>query len=280
MKKYWIIQAKRRIHREVSQCVTCRKVKGESFKQQMGNLPTARVTLERPFSFTGVDYAGPIEVKSSNLRSAKILKGYIAVYVCMGTKAVHLELVSDQSTDSFLASFERFIARRGLPCEMYSDNGTNFEGANNRLQKFYLQQNQELAKIVINKNIDWQFIPPGAPNFGGLWERSVRSMKEHLRRTLKTSKLTFEEYSTLLCQIEACLNSRPLCAISEEIDNIDYLTPGHFLIGQALLAPPQPVMDTQPINHLRRWKYVQLLYQQLWDRWHTEYLVELQQRHK
>lgn len=126
----------------------------------------------------------------------------------------------------------------------------------------------------------WHFIPPGSPNFGGLWERAVRSMKDHLKRTLKTARLTFEEYSTLLCQVEACLNSRPLCAASDETDDLDFLTPGHFRIGQALLAPPQPNVGTKLTNHPNRWIYTQTLYSQLWDRWNTEYLVELQQRHK
>lgn len=281
MRKYWIIQGKRMIHSEFSKCVVCRKFKGESYKQQMGNLPPARVTLARAFGFTGIDYAGPIEVKSSNLRSARIQKGYIAVYVCMGTKAVHLELVSDQTTEAFLASFNRFTARRGLPTEMYSDNGSNFEGADNQLQRMYLlQQNKEIAKTMVNNNVEWHFIPPGAPNFGGLWERSVRSMKDHIKRTLKTARLTFEEYATLLCQVEACMNSRPLCSLSDDIDNLEVLTPGHFLIGQALIAPPQLKVGIKLSNHRNRWIYVQTLHQQLWERWNTEYLIELQQRHK
>lgn len=280
-KKFWIIQCNRMVRTECSQCVPCRKLKGEQYKQQMGDLPEARVTLNRPFGFSGVDYAGPVEIKSSNLRSAKIQKGYVALFICMGTKAVHLEMVSDQTTKAFVAAFERFTARRGLPNEMYSDNGSNFEGADNQLQRlFFLEQNKEIAKVIVNNEVKWNFIPPGAPNFGGLWERSIRSMKDHIKRTLKTTRLTFEEYSTLLCQVEACMNSRPLCSVSDDIDNLEVLTPGHFLIGHELLAPPQPEVGLKVTDHRDRWKQVQWLQHQLWTKWNNEYLVELQQRHK
>lgn len=280
-RQYWILQCRNMVKTEFTQCIRCRKVKADTYTQQMGNLPPARVTLTRPFCHTGVDYAGPIEIKSSNLKSARIQKGYVAVYVCLGTKAVHLELVSDMTTNAFLASFDRFAARRGLPNHMYSDNGSNFEGADNQLQRlFLLQQNQNVSKVLVNNSVEWHFIPPGAPNFGGLWERAVRSMKEHLKRTLLTAKLTFEEFATVLSNTEACMNSRPICGRSDDLENIDVLTPGHFLIGQALLAPPQPLVSEEIKNYRNRWTLVQTLTEQLWRRWSTEYLVELQQRHK
>lgn len=117
-------------------------------------------------------------------------------------------------------------------------------------------------------------------NFGGLWERNVRSFKDHLKRTLSNSRLTFEEYGTVLCQIEACLNSRPLCPLTNDDENLNALTPGHFLIGDALLAPPQPTLLDSTANSLDRWRHLQLLQQHFWTRWHHEYLRQLQQRQK
>lgn len=167
---------------------------------------------------------------------------------------------------------------------MYSDNGTNFVGAYNQLAKrekgWLHQKNVELASLVNSRGIDWKFIPPGAPNFGGLWERNVRSVKDHLKRTLKATRLTFEEYGAILCQIEACLNSRPLQPLTADTENVNALTPGHFLIGDALMAPPQKCLVDVNANRQDRWKHLQLLQQHFWNRWNQEYLNQLQQRHK
>lgn len=283
-KKYWIIHGKRAVTDQYKKCLACKRFRANTVQQVMGNLPEPRVTLERAFMHTGVDYCGPIEVRSSKLRGARIQKGYIAVFVCLGTRASHLELVSDCTTAAFLAAFERFIARRGVCHTMYSDNGTNFVGAYNHLAKQEVEWmhsiNMEIANSVSNKGINWQFNPPGAPNFGGIWERNVRAVKDHLKRTLKTTRLTFEEYGTVLCMIEACLNSRPLQALTADTENVNALTPGHFLIGDALMALPQPSLLDTNANRLNRWKHIQLIQQHFWNRWSKEYMNQLQQRYK
>lgn len=283
-KRYWILQCKRSATEIYKKCVMCRKNKGKTYQPMMGQLPKERVTLERAFLITGVDYAGPVEIKASKLRNAKILKGYIAIFVCFGTKAFHIELVSDQTSEAFLAAFNRFIARRGLCKKMYSDNGTNFVGGSNKLKKaeqqFLHQKNTELAEQAINQGIEWEFIPPASPNFGGIWEKGVKSTKEHLYKQFQTARLTFEEYNTVLCQIEACLNSRPLCPLTSDNENLNALTPGHFLIGDALLAPAEVMLADNTYNKTNRWRHLQLLQQHFWTRWSREYLNQLQQRHK
>jgi hypothetical protein len=133
----------------------------------------------------------------------------------------------------------RFIARRGKPRTIYSDNGTNFQGAANHLHDIYnmLQSSPEMARVqdfLANEGCDWKFIPPHGPHFGRLWEAAVKSMKYHLRRTSGSHIATYEELSTLLTEIEACLNSRPLCTLSDDPFNQTYLSPGHFLIGEPL----------------------------------------------
>jgi hypothetical protein len=137
-------------------------------------------------------------------------------------------------TDAFMAGLKRFIARRGKPSVIYSDNGTNFQGAANQLKELHalFQTSTHLHSIqtcLSEQNCDWKFIPPHTPHFGGLWEAAVKSMKHHLRRTLGIHVVTYEELSTLLTEIEACLNSRPLCTISNNPHEVMYLTPGHFL---------------------------------------------------
>ncbi|XP_059217641.1 uncharacterized protein LOC131994780 [Stomoxys calcitrans] len=132
-RKYWIIGLKAAIKKCIRSCPRCIRYKQETAKQIMGDLPDSRVTAMQPFLYTGVDYAGPIRMKCSRNRGQKCFKGYIAIFVCMSTKAIHLEAVSDLSTSAFLAALKRFFSRRGKSAKMYSDNGTNFVGAKNRL---------------------------------------------------------------------------------------------------------------------------------------------------
>ncbi len=137
-----------------------------------------------------------------------------------------------------------------------------------------------MANYVINKGIDWHFIPVNSPHQGGIWERNIGCMKTHLKKVLGCTKLTFEELGTVLCQIEACLNSRPISPLTEDPEDSNVLTPGHFLIGDALLAVPQPTLEDNNRNLLHRWKHLQLIQQHFWQRWSTEYLTQLQQRYK
>lgn len=200
----------------------------------------------------------------------------------MSSKAVHIEVVSDMSTPAFVAAYRRFCARRGFPKHMYSDNGTNFVGASKTFTKEagtqLLHVSNDIVNEIANNGTIWHFNPPFAPHFGGLWEAGIKSVKQHLKRVLGDTTLTFEEISTLLSQIEACLNSRPLCPTTSDPSDIKALTPGHFLIGDALLAPPESSAHTLNIN--TRWQLVQKLKNDFWKRWQKEYITRLQNRPK
>ncbi|XP_035222886.1 uncharacterized protein LOC118195671 [Stegodyphus dumicola] len=211
----------------------------------MGNLPKHRVILERPFFHCGVDYASPISIKFNKGRGAKSTKGYIALFICLATKALHIEAVSDLTADAFLAALRRFSARRGAPSHIYSDNATNFVGANRKLSEIQrlwasLPKNEAVAHHLTQASIEWHFIPPASPHFGGIWEAAIKSTKYHCKRVIGETLLTFEELTTLLAQIEAILNSRPLCSVNNtDIDCINILTPSHFLTGDVILSPPE-----------------------------------------
>ncbi|XP_038106386.1 uncharacterized protein LOC119766077 [Culex quinquefasciatus] len=223
----------------------------------MGELLSARVTVARPFSKVGVDYFGPVYIRPGPRRVA--IKAYVAVFVCMGTKAAHLELVTDLSTDRFIQALRRFIGRRGLPAEIFSDNGTNFVGARNQLQNLFellrsKDHSEKVSKECADQGIQWHFNPPGAPHFGGLWEAAVRSAKTHLLKVLGDNPVSYEDMDTLLVQVEACLNSRPLTQMSDDPNDLEPLTPGYFLIGSSLYELPDLDITAVPMNRLNQWQ--------------------------
>lgn len=281
---YWVVSARNIAKRVQRQCVVCFKYKAQICQQLMGNLPSVRLHPTRAFKHSGLDYAGPINIKTSSLRTASTTKGYICLFICMCTKAIHLEAVTSLNVDSFLAAFRRFISRRGLCSDLYSDCGTNFVGANKELQVLYQRNKsslpEHLVETLANQGTTWHFIPPASPHFGGLWEAGVKSTKHHLRRIMRDRILTYEELSTLLAQIESCLNSRPLCPLSADPADSDALTPAHFLIGEATNCIPEEDLLSVSIDRLSRWKLVERLKQNFWDRWNREYLCRLQSRPK
>lgn len=277
--KYWIIGARKMTQKLVRQCPVCFRYRMATSKQLMAALPTSRTTPGKPFLRIGVDYAGPMTVRSNLGRFPKLTKCWIAVFVCLATRAIHLELVSSASTDAFMAAFRRLVARRGRVVEVRSDNGTNFVGASNLLNE--IKEKGLINQTESDFNLKWIFTTPNAPHMGGIYESAVKSVKNHLVRIIGETTLTFEEYATILTQVEACVNSRPICALNDDPTDLNALTPGHFLIGEPLIKVPD-VEDYQdkPVNRLDRWQHLQQMSQHFWQRWHHEYLNTLINRSK
>ena len=159
----------------------CARHNPRPMRQAMAPLPSARVLPTQPFNRTGLDYAGPFQILSAKGRGVRSTKGYVAVFVCMSTKAIHLELVVDMTRTSFLGALSRFCGRRGKPSEIWSDNATTFHRANLDLRKALLDA--EIQWDLADQGIKWNFIPPAAPHFGGLWEAGIKSMKTHLKES-------------------------------------------------------------------------------------------------
>lgn len=283
--KYWPLSGRRTVRNVIGKCITCFRAKPVHHQPIMGNLPACRVEPARPFVNVGVDYCGPFLIRNSTARRPSKSKAYIAIFICMAVKAVHIELVSSLGSDSFLNALKRFIARRGMVGNIYSDNGTNFVKANCELKELHKMFTTEaemskITNVLSQQGISWHFIPPRAPHVGGLWESAVKSFKYHFRRIVSNALLTFEEFYTVSTQIESILNSRPLIPLSDDPSDLTVLTPGHFLIGDSLRTNLEPNLLDLKLNRLSRLQLIERLKQHFWKRWTKEYLQQLQQRSK
>ncbi|GBN30567.1 hypothetical protein AVEN_205977-1 [Araneus ventricosus] len=209
---------------------------------------------------------------------------YVCIFICFATKAIHLECFSDLTTVSFIETLKRLISRRGKPAKLLTDNAKNFVGASLGIKKLYkllCKPDDVLAGYLASEEIEWNFLPPRAPNFGGLWEVDVKSFKYYLKRVVDNLKLTFEEFNCIVIQIEGMLNSRPLFPLSSEIDEFEVLTPAHFLIGRPLYALIEPNLTNMNENRLKSWlKISNRIFQFIWKKWSNDYLNNLQERNK
>jgi len=251
--RFWTINGRVVAKRVIKECTRCKVFNAVPYSQKESSLPNLRVTKTSAFQVCGCDYCGPFHVRDGT-------KCYILLFTCAVTRGVHLELVHNLSTATFLDAFRRFQARRCSPKTMYSDNALTFR----------------LAAACLKSSIDWRFIPDKSPWWGGFYERLMKSIKNPLRRTLGKSLISFQQFETLIIEIEAVLNSRPLTIVTDDPSAELPLTPNHFL--KTDLTPNLiPVEDATPTNSLKSWRHRQRLLNHFWHRWETEYLSQLRQ---
>ena len=248
--------------------------------QKMADLPASRLQFDQPpFTHKGVDCFGPFEVKQGR----SLIKYYGVIFTCMTTRAVHLELADSLDTDSCINAIRRFICRRGPIKFMYSDQGSNFKSSNKELSQELQRLNQaKLDHYLVQRGITWNFNPASASHFGGVWERLIRSTKRVLYGLLKeqTIKLNKDGLSTLFCEVENILNSRPISKASSDQNDKQVLTPNHVLLFKGPETGPLGLFSKTDIYVKRRWRQVQYLSNLFWNRWVKEYLACLQERQK
>ncbi|GFW23653.1 integrase catalytic domain-containing protein [Trichonephila clavipes] len=281
--KYWPIHGRNICRKVVHNCVICFKFNPKICSQKMGDLPKERITPDKVFNSTGIDLCGPFFIKNKYQRKGPEIKVYVCIFICLVTKAIHLEIISDLTSQALIAALKRFISRRGKCHKIFSDNGTNMIGANREikaLSKLVRDREESLFAFFAEEGIEWSFIPPRSPNWGGLWEANIKSLKYHFKRVAGNSKFSYEELLTLITQIEAILNSRPLTPLSSDVDDLEVLTPAHFLIGRPITAIVEPSLLQCESNRLNVWQRITKSVQTIWKRWSLSYLNSLQQRKK
>ncbi|XP_053369684.1 uncharacterized protein LOC128543319 [Clarias gariepinus] len=243
----------------------------------MADLPPARLRLYKPpFYSTGMDCFGPFTVKIGR----RTEKRWGIVFKCMTTRCLHLDLLESLDTDAFLMALRRFIARRGKPAELYSDNGTNFVGANREIREAYEGMTPQLKEKLAEQKTSFRFIPPSAPHFGGIWEREVKSVKQALKVILKERTVPETVLCTVLIEVEGIMNAKPLGYVSSDIADPDPITPSILLMGRHDSSLPQVMYDSGNLLGTRRWRHSQILADQFWTRFIHYYLPTLQERQK
>ncbi|XP_052743984.1 uncharacterized protein LOC128199256 [Bicyclus anynana] len=284
-KKYWILSARTVVRARIHACIPCFKTRPKPCQTPlMADLPTCRLDISKAFSNTGIDYCGPFYTTLARGRGIKSQKAYVCIFICLTTRAVHVEVAPDLTTHSFLNAWKRFVSRRGHVNSVRTDQGSNFKGAKAYLSELYEFLNSEydeaFKKELANSRISWVMNPPNAPHFGGSWESAVKSFKTHLLRVIGNQILTYEELLTVLCQIEAVLNSRPLGLLSEDPAEPSPITPAHFLNTTPLKLLPAADVLSEKSSLLSRFSLLDKLVQSYWKRWRDEYLHTLQVREK
>ena len=265
----WILRGRQIVKKVLKKCVQCNRVIRQHFEQPVAPLPAARCSKNAPFQVTGVDYAGPLYVRDGRG------KAWFIVFTCGTMRAIHIEMVTDMTTQSFIMAYDRFINRRGVPSIIYSDNAKTFQAADRKLKEIYRTARDRLA----NDGVEWRFIAEGAPWWGGFWERMVRSVKAALKKTIGRALLTEQELRTALVKIEGVLNSRPVSYQPSDHREPRPVSPSDILIGRRITALPstQPDPVVREYSHTdvtNRLRYVDKLTADFFERFKKDYLKE------
>ena len=295
--EFWVIKGRQQVKTHLSHCVTCRKQTSRHFDEIPSMLPLDRIREAEPFEIIGVDYAGPLyvwedflqgpetrkpkedKVKKKKNKRLRMRKVYILLFTCAVTRAVHIELVPDQTAHTFVLALRNLFADRRTSSVIYSDNAKTFYKVNKYLRS--LRRNPEVFDFLAKNKVKWKFSANLAPWWGGFWEWMVRTTKLHIKKVLGRSFLNFFQLQTLLKEICNVVNSRPLCASSEADGEPTPLTPNHLIHGYrntSLPRDPETIIDEDSSNLsslLKRESRQRKLLKFFWSVWLKDYISDL-----
>ena len=255
--KFWIPNGRSPVSKVVRLCMTCQKQRAATMEQMMSALPAFRTTAYEPcFTYTGVEYFGPLNVK----KGRSVVKRWGAIFTCMNSRAIHLELATSLEADCFINVFRRFVNRRGPPKFMYSDNGTNFVCPEREIRQAIENWNQcQIRDELLQRGCQWVFQPPTASHASGVWERLIRSTRTALKAILGETLAEEDVPATVLTEVEATLNSRPLCAVSDDPNDLQPLTPNHLLLQRTISGLPPGTFVKDDMLLRKKWRQTQIL---------------------
>ena len=280
---YWIPQVIRKLLRH---CVICQKVQGKAYQiPDPPPLIKERIQSAQPFEYTGVDFTGAMYVRDRGHEN----KVYVCLFTCAVSRAVHLEIVTDLSVETFLQAFRRFSSRKSLPKILISDNASTYMAAAEELLSLF--QSTLLTETLNSKGVTWKFIPKRAPWYGGFWERLIGLTKAALKKVLGRTFATLPSLQTIIVEVEAILNDRPITYIPSDVNDPEPLTPAHLLYGRRITSLPHPMVEDDELvdpnygqsdgsDLRRRAKMQAVILKQFWKRWKLEYLTSLREFHK
>ena len=280
--RFWIIRGRQVVRKAIFRCATCRRFEGKPYSSLTpAPLPTFRVADDPAFTNTGIDFAGPLLIRPDPKQRDTTAQVHLALFTCASSRSVHLDLVPDLSAPSFIRCFRRFTSRRGIPRRVISDNAKTFKAASKRLSRLF--DLQDVQTFLANERVSWNFNLERAPWWGGFFERMIKCTKRCLKKILRRALLSYEELLTVITEIEAILNSRPLTYLDAG-DIGEPLTPSHLLMGRRILSIPEPTTNQEgdESNHItlnRRERHISKLLTHFWRRWQTEYLLDLREHH-
>ncbi|XP_038549580.1 uncharacterized protein LOC119883123 [Micropterus salmoides] len=273
----WILGCGSAVSSHIYKCVTCRRYRRATEVQKMADLPEERTEMSPPFTYCGLDCFGPFIVKEGR----KELKRYGLLFTCLCSRAVHIETLDDLTTDAFMNALRTFVAIRGPVRQLRCDQGTNFMGARrlfSELLKGIDQERQRAFGCEFVTNV------PSASHMGGVWERQIRTIRSILTVMLdkSASRLDTTSLRTFLYETMAIINSRPLSVEHlHDSNGPEPLTPNHILtMKSSVILPPPGQFCKEDLYLRKRWRRVQFLADEFWQRWKREYLLNLQQRQK
>ena len=280
---YWIVRGRRAVTRLILHCVICKKLRGQVQQQKMADLPADRLEEAPPFTYSGVDMFGPFYVHERRNQS----KRWGVLFTCLNCRAVHIETACSLSTDAFLNAYRRFVCRRGPVRVLRCDRGTNFVGGKRALELALDEMDSDTIRMeLLKEDCDWVTMElnfPYASNMGGVWERIIRSAKAALNGLLRQcdARLDDELLRTLLCEVEAIVNSRPLTSFHMSPNDPHPIFPANILTQKSsVVLPPPGVFQRGDVYCRQRWRRVQHLANQFWRRWRSDFLPSLQERRK
>ena len=285
---FWILRGRVLVRQILSSCVSWRRRNSPPLQQVMADLPKERlIPYQPPFTYTGLDFFGPFHVK----RSRSTVKVYGCIFVCLNSRAVHIEDVSSLETDTFIQALVRFFSVRGCRQEIWSDNGTNFTGAENELRQSIQDLSEERIKSELHSREvewsscplpEWRFQPPAASHMSGVLERLIRSVRKAMKAVLGSPSALggLETLRTVFAEVTSILNSRPICPSSDDPNDLEPLTPNHLLLQRRNLFVPPGVFTKEDLYSRKQWRHAQFIADCFWSRWIREYVPTLQQRHK